>query len=324
MRLLRSRLLGPVLIGLGAFLLVVGVLVRAYAYPALARVPANFNSWTYLSGSGVTIFDTDPSVLKPITTDVDITSHTMAGDYPQAPSGVVVWANSTTVTRADGGIFQQSIELSPFDAVTGAASSYDVGFSSETEGQRDSVVRTGQVYKFPFDTQKKDYLQWDGTLGKATPAVYSGETTVQGMKVYKFVQTIEPTALPDKVEVPGSVFGSSAPSVQATMMYGMVRTLYIEPATGSPVNRVEQRNQYLSYDGTDVPAFVGTVAYTPQTISDTVAKLKTQAPLLSAAHLVLPVGAGVLGALLLAAGIVLSRRSRTRVAAPQERQLIDA
>lgn len=319
-RLVRSRLLAPVLIALGAFLLVAAVLVRAYAYPALARVPNNYDSMTYLEGKGVTIFDTDPEVLAPVTTDLSIASHTMAGNYPDAPDGVVVWANSTTVTRADGGIFQQSTELSPFDAVTGAASDYNVGFSSASEGDRDSVVREGQVYKFPFNTQKRDYQQWDGTLGEATTAKFIGTGSIEGLPVYTFVQTIAPTAV-DTVEVPGSVFGSKQPSVEATMMYGMVRTLSIEPATGSPVNRVEQRTQYLSYQGKDVPAFEGTVAYTPETIDDIVGQLKTQAPLLSAARLVLPIGFGLGGLVLLSGGIVLARRRPVEQGA-DERELV--
>ena len=127
----------------------------------------------------------------------------------------------------------------------------------------------------------------------------------------------------DTVEVPGSVFGSKAPSVEATMMYGMVRTLSIEPATGSPVNRVEQRTQYLSYQGKDVPAFEGTVSYTPATITDVVDQLKTQAPLLNAARLALPIGFGLGGLVLLSGGIVLARRRRDVEQGVTERELVE-
>ena len=34
------RLLGPILVGVGAFLVVTGLLARFYAYPALAVAPA--------------------------------------------------------------------------------------------------------------------------------------------------------------------------------------------------------------------------------------------------------------------------------------------
>ena len=35
-------------------------------------------------------------VLAPITTDLSISSHTIAGNSPDAPKGVVVWANSSS------------------------------------------------------------------------------------------------------------------------------------------------------------------------------------------------------------------------------------
>lgn len=80
------------------------------------------------------------------------------------------------------------------------------------------------------------------------------------------------------------------------MMYAMTRTLYIEPATGSPVNRVEDRNQYLAYDGGEVPAFVGCVQYSQRSIDDVADQVKGKAPILEAMHWKLPVGFGVLGA----------------------------
>ena len=43
------------------------------------------------------------------------------------------------------------------------------------------VTREGQVYKFPFDTEKKDYEQWDSELGEATTAKYDGEEELEGI-----------------------------------------------------------------------------------------------------------------------------------------------
>ncbi|MSZ76713.1 MAG: DUF3068 domain-containing protein, partial [Actinobacteria bacterium] len=97
LRAMSPRVISPALIGLGAFLVVAGVLVRLYAYPALAAVPTNYDSFTTLEATDATIFNTDPEVLAPETTDLAITSHTVAGHYPDAPEGVVVWANSVTV-----------------------------------------------------------------------------------------------------------------------------------------------------------------------------------------------------------------------------------
>ena len=306
------RILSPVLIGLGTFLLVAGVLVKAYAVPQLAVVPTNYDSTTYLEAEGAQIFNSDPDVLAPETVDLTISSRTVAGDYPDAPDGVVVWANNVTVTPEGWDHpFQQSRELTPFDENTGAASSYDVGFeeveNEEGELEQVPVTREGQIYKFPFDTQKKDYQQYDDDLGEATTAKYEGEEELEGTTVYKFVQTIEPTVIETR-PVPGSVFGSDEPTVQADMVYEMTRTLYIEPVTGAPLQRVEERNQVLSYDGTEVPAFVGTVQYTDKSVASSLDRVQTRATLLGLAKWVFPIGAGLLGLLCIAGGLLLRRR----------------
>ena len=65
----------------------------------------------------------------------------------------------------------------------------------------------GQIYKFPFDTEKKSYDVWDGPTRRGLEATYEGEESIEGTSVYKFVQVIEPTVI-DTRDVPGSVFGS--------------------------------------------------------------------------------------------------------------------
>jgi hypothetical protein len=321
------RILSPAFIGLGAFLIVAGVLVKVYAVPTLAVVPTNYDSTTYLEAKGATIFNSDPDVLAPEIVDLDISSHTVAGDYPEAPDGVVVWANNVTTTPVGWDVpFQQSRELTPFDEVSGAASSYDVGFeeveNDEGEVEQVDVVREGQVYKFPFDTKKKDYLQWDSELGEATTAKYEGVEKLQGTTVYKFVQIIEPTVI-DTVDVPGTIFGSEEPTVSADMVYEMTRTIYVEPTTGAPLNRVEERNQVLSYDGTEVPAFVGTVQYTKDSQADSLDKVQTRATLLRLADWVFPIGFVLLGLLLVWGGLYMRRRQDSHTH-EEDRQLVDA
>jgi hypothetical protein len=304
------RLISPVLIGLGTFLIAIGMLVKFYAVPTLEVVPTNYESTTHLEAKDATIFNRQE--LRPETVDLAISSHTVAGDYPDAPEGVVVWANNVTVTPVGwDDAFDKSRKLSPFDERSGAASSYDVGFyevqNQEGEIERIDVTREGQIYKFPFDTQKKDYLQWDAELGEATIAQYEGEEELEGTTVFKFVQIIEPTVI-DAVEAPGSVFGVDEPTVQADMVYEMTRTLYIEPVTGAPLNRVEERNQVLSYNDTEVPAFVGTVQYTEQSQADSLDRVQTRATLLKLARWVAPIGFVALGLLTIGAGLFLRRR----------------
>ncbi len=85
------RMSGPVLVGLGVFLIVAAVLVRLYAYPTLAKVPEGYNSTTELEAIGAEVFNSDLEVLAPETHDLSITSKTHENVSADAPDGVVVW-----------------------------------------------------------------------------------------------------------------------------------------------------------------------------------------------------------------------------------------
>lgn len=295
-------------VGLGVFFIVAAALVRFYAYPTLAQVPADYEGVTDLEATGAEVFNTNPDVLATETTDLSISSRTIADSGATTPDGVVVWVNSTTVTRADGTVFQQSRERAPFDAVSGAAVNCAKceSWNEVAEGEQEAVEREGQIYKFPFGTEKKDYKVWDGTTGEAVVARFEGTEEIQGLTVYKFVQRIDPTMVETR-EVPGSVFGSTEPSVAAEMWYEMTRTFYVEPQTGSPVNRVEDRVQELRYDGQSTSVFTGTVQYTQDQVSELVDDAKGNATMLGGMKLLFPLLLVLLGAALLAGGLVLNR-----------------
>lgn len=307
------RLIGPALVGLGVFLIVAAALARFYAYPALAKVPASYESTTTLEAEGAQVLNF--STYESETHDLSIESYTVEDSTADTPDGVVVWQNSVTVERGDGSTFQQTRERAPFDEVTGAAadcdgcpSYYEVKEGDEIE--QSDVTRDGQIYKFPFDTQQQDYPVWDGTIGEAVPATYEGEDEIQGLRVYKFVQQIEPTVV-DVREVPNEMFGTEE-AVNAEMVYAMTRTFYIEPTTGSPIQRVEQRTQELQYDGQAVPVFNATVQYTDGQVDDMVDDIGTKATLLGGMRLLFPVLLVVLGLAALAGGLVLERRAGRR------------
>lgn len=307
------RKIAPVLTGLGVFLIVGAVLVRAYAYPALAKVPTNYEGVTELEAIGAQVFNTNPEVLRAETTDLSIEARTIADSGADRPDDVAVWVSSTTVTRADGTIFQQQRERAPFHAVTGeAVDCAECGSWVEVAaGERVDIARQGQVFKFPFATEQRDYLLWDGTIREAVPARFEGVEDVDGLEVYRFVQTIAPQLVETR-EVPGSVFGSDEPSVEAEMWYAMTRTLYIEPQTGAPVDRVEERVQELRYDGASVPAFTGTVQYTDEQVTKSVADAKDKAPMLGGMLLTFPLVMLLLGAALFVVGLVLGRSTTPR------------
>ncbi len=306
------RMSGPVLVGLGVFLIVAAALVRFYAYPTLTKVPAGYNSTTDLEAIGAQIFNSDPEVLAAETHDLVITSETREDADADAPDGVVVWVNATNIDKATGGNFQQSTERVAFEDSDGTGVACDTceTWIAESDGETVEEVPTtfeGQIYKFPFNTEPKSYDVWDGSTGEAVEATYEGEESIQGTRVYKFVQVIDPTVIETR-DVPGSVFGSEEASVEAEMVYAMTRTFYIEPATGAPLDRIEERDQRLVYDGQSVPAFVGTVQYTDDQVDQNVDDVATKAVLLGGTRALFPIILVLLGLGLLGLGLVLNRR----------------
>lgn len=304
---MRSKM-ASVAVGLGVFMLVAAALVRFYAYPTLAVVPPDHESVTELESTGAKVFNSDPTVLETETTDLEISSNTVADSGADAPDGVVVWVNSATVKRADGTVFQQTRERAAFDGTDAAGvecASCDT-WVEVAAGEREPTTFEGLVYKFPFDTQKKDYPVWDGTTGEAVDATFEGEEEIDGLTVYKFVQSVGEQVV-DTREVPGSVFDVDDASVQAEMWYSMTRTFYIEPVTGAPVNRVEDRVQELRYDGAVVPAFTGTVQYTQAQVEELVDEAGSNATLLGGMKVLFPLLLLAVGLALLLGGLFLSR-----------------
>ncbi len=342
---------GQFLVGLGVALIVAAAMIRLYAYPQLAVVPNNITSDTDLQVTGAMVFDKD--TLAGTETNLSIHSHTIANSQIETPDGVVVWRNSTAITldNVDGaactpeadfnGCLQVGVEELAFGDQSGAgvvcaecgahANVYNArtGESTDIPIADDGAVYEGaQIYKFPFNTQKKDYQQWDGTLGKSTTATYEGETKVEGLKVYKFVQEIPATDITEstaKLQLPASAFGASGTGlVTPTVMYAVTRTFYIEPVTGAPVNRVEDRNQYFEYGGKQIPQLQGTIQYTPDQVAASVKDGTSQAFLLGGMRLLFPMVMVLLGLIAIAGGVLL-RRGRKETDTPTEkRELVTA
>lgn len=310
------RFLAPTLIGLGVFLLLAALLLRFWAYPRLAVSPSDQDSVTNAEAKNATIFDTNPSVLKPFETDLTIKSSTR-GDVKatedDAPDGVLVWVDTTQIwADADGeGAPERSVSVDrvAHDEKTGeAVKCADCDTFSETEeGVQVEVDRSGQYFKFPFGTEKKDYKFWDDTLAEAVPASFEEEDEIDGLKVYKFVQTIEQQDVGTR-EVPGSIFAVDEPAVDATSMYGVTRTFFVEPVTGVIINRTEDRDESIVYEGEAIPTRVAKIVYTDDQVQENVDEYRSKATLLGAVKGSFFFGAGILGLLLLAAGIFLSTR----------------
>ncbi len=255
---------------LGHFLIVVAPLARFYMYPKLAVAPADQDSVSVLVGPDANVFDV--STLKNITTDLKTTAVTL-GDVEaaeKAPDGVVVWVNTSSSKDEDGVVRSRDVDRVAFDEYTAEAVNCCDEYYSDVEGEQRAVEHKGLVFKFPFDTQKKDYDFWDSTLLKALPIRYAGVEEVEGVTVYKFIQDIEPTAYAT-MDAPASLLDLEdvEGNVEAEQVYSNARTLWVEPNTGVILKRTEEQYNTLRYEGEDrLVTTAVTTAYDDKTVKD--------------------------------------------------------
>jgi Porin PorA len=300
-----GRRLGYVLVFVGLFLLFFGLFERFYAYPRLKKAPLDQESQPVAVGTG-TYFNRSPEKLREITGAQLKNVRTVKGD-PRAGTGeVAVWDSFvSTVDLADGGVITATQERIALDRVTGQS----VNCCGENPRHQ------GLTLKFPFDTKKQSYQFWDGPAGRALPAVYTREETIQGVKVYRFEQRIDRLTLGTQ-EIPGSLAGDpGAASVQTNIVYSNVKTIWVEPATGIIVKGQQDVSQVLesTTGGGEVLTLLdGVLTYDDATVDANAADAADAAGRLRMLSIILPIGALVLGLALLVVGLLLLRAPEGR------------
>jgi hypothetical protein len=174
-----------------------------------------------------------------------------------------------------------------------------------------NIAFRGQLYLFPFDTQKKTYQYWDGTLKTALPMVYRGEEKISGLPTYRFEQVVPQQDLPVDADTVKSLLGFLAPKAHTgTMTYQASRTLWVEPMTGAIVAYREQQHRQLVPDtGAPVDLLNATFQYDPATAKTVVDQTRDGRSQLLLLGRYVPIGLVVAGILLAVLGLLITRRS---------------
>ena len=318
-----AKKLGIVALFLGAFLLVLAAMSKFYMYDRVAVVPYNHTATTIaMTAPGDDATYLDAAAGLEITTGPLKNTKVVTGDVKASEKAskdldrdVAVWDiyDCTDTPDFDCGSGETALsavqDRVAFDRHTGEAVTYEDTYSDAGERIEPGDFE-GLYFKFPFDTKKKTYQFWDGTLHQATPAKYVGEGKVKGLKVYKFEQVIEPVKI-DTLDVPGSLVDSDEPTVSADQIYSSVSKYSVEPATGVVIVGQTAQDNYLEVDGVRKTTTTdATLTYVDQTVTDTVDEFKSKATLLKAAQTWIPIGGAVLGLLLIALGLWLRVSSR--------------
>ena len=341
------RIAGFVLLGLGVFAVVLGLLLRFYAYPRLAKAPLDPRTTSVATGSNVTalVITKDGDNRTPeIRHNLNLTANRyVTGDLtqPEVVSGgnVASWIEALEIVDQDGNRVkaterQLCLDRHTNEAVEPCTTRY-VKANNNPDSfdpiREDNVPQPGLSLKFPFDTEKKSYQLYDLTVRKATEARFDGEEELDGLNTYRFVQDISPTKIETGRKVPGNLVGSGDATVEADLYYQNRRTIWVEPATGQIVKgREDQRQELVQTNqnpGGGTVVFDGTLAFTDQTVAKNISDAKENRSKLFLLT-TLPIFLWIGGAVLVLAGLALlflrrggSGGTVDRPTPPQHRQL---
>jgi hypothetical protein len=295
-------------------------MLKFYAVPQLAKAPLSPGAdepdgitVSVNEGTAVTLFN--PGALAtggdPIRRNVPVVStrftrgDVQAAEAPEAKdNNIAVYDSFSRLTDPEGTVLSAGTIRVAFDRTSSELSEC---CGANVDGA-DVAFAGINPLKFPFFVEKRSYDYFDTTILQAPPAEYVGEEELFGMNTYKFVQNIPPTQYTE-IEVPGDLVGSEEASVVGGRFYSNVRTLWVDPVTGSVIKGYEEQKQTLRVDGEDKLVLVeanvgGTDAAVQQTVEDT----QSTSNLLNMLNSTIPLVAAILGVLALVGGLLLSRK----------------
>ena len=241
----RGRL-SVVLAGVGAFLLVAGLLLRFYAAPQLVAAPTGVYEQDVLVSPQASYFDEGALVTRH---NVRLTyTLTIRGDQRASDDTTGVW--DTFASLADPrrhNVVNTVSQRYAFNRRTGQLSNC-CGASINDSTQ---IRQSGIGLFWPIGTKKQTYQVFDNNSMKAWPATYVGEVKDTGVQTYEFTQSVPATKVDVMTGVPTSLLGISGPSrnVVANRYWEATNTFWVDPRTGVLVDEEVKGQSYLQDSG---------------------------------------------------------------------------
>ena len=304
------RRVGLVLAGLGTCLIVFAVLMPTWVSSRVLKFPLNEYVTATLTASNASYFS--PAKLTEVTGVNMEATYTIKGNAAAGSSSTAVWNQFIYIYDQTNKLPVQTMTRTmAFDRRTAQL----IDCCGANVNGDSSVEQSGIVgYVFPIGTQQQTYDVFDTNLNKPMPFDYSGTDTVNGIQAYRFVQVVAPTQNGTQV-VPGSLVGQSQASVVLPQYYEMRLTYWIDPDTGALLNATEHETLTLR-NSQGVPAlllFDANLAMTPASVNGLVALDNSQRSKMTLVTTILPLVTGIVGVIVLIAGILLARRPREDV-----------
>jgi hypothetical protein len=298
------RVLARVLLGLGAFLLVAGILAVTYAPGMVKKTPLDVDQTTYYEGTAAKL---DPLTGAFETKPAYAIRYTQVDSKKSSDDHVLMVENACAVFDTGGArvcpngndpdLIKATTDIFAEDRVT--AETVD-----DPNLPDDAVPHKGLVNKFPFDVSKSTtYCLWDGDVGDCVDLEYKGTKTLFGLTTYEFQYTVKDVPIDVVEDDPATPEDDAIPGT-----YDNVVTVYVDPVTGSIIKSGQDQQQYLD-DGT--PAADVTVMQTDASVKDFVDDAKKAHTQLTVLLTILPIVGFAGGILCLLGGLALVMRERS-------------
>jgi hypothetical protein len=300
------RVAGLVLSALGAFLIVLALITRFVIVGETVKFPLNEKSISTLVANNASYFSpTKLHELSGVTLDDTVT---VVGDNAAGDSSRAVWNEFSYVYDETNHVaYNYSTERLAFDRRSGEL----LNCCGAAIGTNSSVHLSGQGFVWPIGAQQQTYQYFDTTLLKPEPSVYSGTAVVDGLKTYKYVETV----LGDKSgtqSLPGSLIGDpNAQSVTLNEYDASTTTFYVDPTSGAPVEELSSEHLYLQSGGAQVLDLLNAhFATSPSSVASAVSNAKSKDTEIELVSVILPIVFALVGLILLVTAIIMTMAVR--------------
>lgn len=307
---MKRKWFGRVLLGVGAFLLVAGLLGIVWAPGVVKKTPLDVNQVTHLSGT-VQKLNVETGELEENPVKVQSITKT---DSEHSDDEIVSWVQTTCVVidvndapdcvdGDDERLVSASTDVFASDRVTALAVN-DTDYLPS-----DATPHDGLMNKWPFDAEKITYPFWDGTAGRAIDAVYDRTETLAGIECYVYKASV--TDAP--IQIAEGIDGTYDNNIE----------IWVEPKTGAIQQQTQDQQRYLA-DGTQVLDLK--IGFTDDQIQQFADDAETNMRTLAILTVWLPIVGFTGGALCVLAGLALLLTARRAAAggAPGKREMADA
>ena len=329
-----KRTVACLLVGLGALLIVAAILTPTYGVSQLAKTPLDLEITTIASnkaGAPSEVLDAkslDGDAPLKVDKNVSLISQRfLTVEDPSDKTNMTIQAGQTlrnTGKSGDTGLLSATIDRVTINRKTGAPIDDDpngsiaVTVDSKGNSVPDPVQHTGLQYRFPIGTEKTTYPYFDINARKSFDMKFVEETEINDLKVYHFQQQVPPTDLTKVVSSPSNQLSLDASKwgvegegkITMNRYYANTRDIWVEPKTGTVVKGGEQLHLYYARtaDKPEVTAINASLVFDEDTVGSQIDEAQKYMDELSLYGRTLPIIFGVVGAIVLIAGLVLGLR----------------